>query len=260
MSWLTAAQKQELDTVGYTIAKGVIDSAWLAELRQAVAERLQIEGEQAGGEFRKEEKAERLANLVDKGETFRRVIRHPLLLEAAAHVLGPDFKLSSLNYRASEPFSNLPQPLHCDMGLLPDEQGFAVFNSVWLLDDFTPDNGPTRAVPGSHRWPQLPQTVLEDPVAPHPQEQILLGQAGDVFLMNAHTWHGGTGNRTAFARRSLHGFYVRGDQPQQQYQARLLSPATVAALSPEERHILALDDARNDALCAARTSMSGFLK
>jgi ectoine hydroxylase-related dioxygenase (phytanoyl-CoA dioxygenase family) len=78
--------------------------------------------------------------------------------------------------------------------------------------------------------------------------------------MNTHAWHGGTANRTPTPRRALHSFYCRRDQPQQQYQRRLLRPETQAALAPELRELLALDDAANDELCVAATSMSGFMK
>jgi ectoine hydroxylase-related dioxygenase (phytanoyl-CoA dioxygenase family) len=250
---VTPENIQELQEQGYTIVPQMIDPAWLEELRAAVAERMEIEGASAGAEFRKEANSQRLANLVDKGETFRRVVSHPELLAAAELVLGPDWKLSSLNYRAAEPHSDSAQPLHCDMGLLPDAQGYAVFNSVWMLDDFTPENGPTRAVPGSHRSGSLPP-------AAHPDETIILGRAGDVIMMNAHCWHGGTANRTDRPRRSLHGFFVRGDQPQQQYQKRLLRPETLESLTPELRRILAIDDPRNDELSSTGSGRSGFLR
>jgi ectoine hydroxylase-related dioxygenase (phytanoyl-CoA dioxygenase family) len=223
---MTAEQTRQLQQDGVLVLRGAMDAEWLEELRAAVARQLAIEGANAGAEFRKEEHAERLANLVDKGEVFRRVICHPELLDAAEAVLGGDFKLGSLNYRGADPHSNSAQPLHCDMGMVPDAAGNAVFNSIWLLDDFTPENGATRYVPGSHTWGKLPQQVLSDPQAPHPGERLALGAAGDVILMNAHLWHGGTANRTGATRRSLHAFFVRGDQPQQQYQKRLLRPET----------------------------------
>ncbi len=81
-----------------------------------------------------------------------------------------------------------------------------------------------------------------------------------MVVMNAHLWHGGTANRTDGHRRAIHGFYCRGDVAQQQYQKKLLSPATQAALTPGERKVLAVDDARNDALCAGETGRSGFLR
>jgi ectoine hydroxylase-related dioxygenase (phytanoyl-CoA dioxygenase family) len=102
--------------------------------------------------------------------------------------------------------------------------------------------------------------MLSDAKAPHPGERLVLGAAGDVILMNAHLWHGGTANRTDSTRRSLHAFFVRGDQPQQQYQKRLLRAGTQAALSPELRRILALDDERNDELSARGSGRSGFLR
>jgi ectoine hydroxylase-related dioxygenase (phytanoyl-CoA dioxygenase family) len=257
---VTAAEIHQLQAEGYLVLRNVIDAEWLESLRKAVAQRLELEGENAGAEFRKEENARRLANLVDKGEVFRRIIVYPELLEAAAAVLGPDFKLGSLNYREADPLSNSAQPLHCDMGALPDAKGNAVFNSIWLLDDFTTENGATRFVPQSHTWGKLPQEALADSRAPHPDERLVLGSAGDVILMNAHLWHGGTANRTASPRRSVHAFFVRGDQPQQQYQKRLLRPETQALLSPELRRILALDDTRNDELSTHGSGRSGFLR
>ena len=257
---MTEDEKRLLQEQGYLIVRGVMDAEWLAELRMATERLLKEEGADAGGEFRKEAGSDRLANLVDKGECFQRLVSHPLLLEAAEAVLGPDWKLSSLNYRAALPGERSLQPLHCDMGLVPDALGNAVFNSIWMLDDFTPENGPTRFVPGSHKSGVLPQSVLADANAPHPEEMVGLGKAGDVILTNAHMWHGGTANRTASPRRSLHGFYVRGDQPQQQYQKRLLRAETVAGLSPLLRRVLALDDERNDVVSSVASGKSGFLK
>jgi hypothetical protein len=257
---VTAEEKRLLQEQGYLIVRGVMDAGWLEELRRETARILAEEGDDAGGEFRREAGSDRLANLVDKGECFRRLVSHPMLLEAAEAVLGPDWKLSSLNYRAALPGDLSQQSLHCDMGLVPDAQGNLVFNSIWMLDDFTPDNGPTRFVPMSHRTGQIPQQVLADPNAPHPDEQVALGRAGDVILMNSHMWHGGTANRTASPRRSLHGFFVRGDQPQQQYQKRLLRPDTLAALSPLLRRVLAIDDERNDRLSSTGSGKSGFLR
>lgn len=257
---MTADQIRELQVSGHVTLRQIIDAEWLNALREAVGRLMEIEGENAGAEFRREPHAQRLANLVDKGEVFQRVVAHPEVLAAAKAVLGPDFKLGSLNYRAAEARSNSAQPLHCDMGMIPDHRGNAVFNSIWLLDDFTADNGATRFVPESHTWGKLPQDVLSDPHAPHPAEQLVLASAGDVILMNAHMWHGGTANPSTAPRRSLHVFFVRGDQPQQQYQKRLLRPQTQASLSPQLRRILALDDARNDALSENGSGRSGFLR
>lgn len=257
---LSAEQLRQLDQAGWVALPGAMDPAFLEELRAAVERLWEAEGENAGAEFRKEPGARRLANLVDKGEVFERVVSHPEVLDAVRHVIGDDFKLSSLNARSTDPLWPECQPLHCDAGAIPDEAGYSICNAIWLLDDFTAANGATRVVPGSHRWRQLPQHALADAQAAHPQEVLVLGKAGDVVVMNTHAWHGGTANRTPQARRALHAFFTRGDKPQQQYQKQLLRAETQARLSPELRRILALDDARNDELSSKTTGMSGFLR
>ncbi|HBY60294.1 MAG TPA: phytanoyl-CoA dioxygenase [Solibacterales bacterium] len=257
---VTENERRQLDELGWVVLPALVGPERLAALRARCEELWEAEGENAGSEFRQEPGARRLANLVDKGGVFEDVVSEPAVLARIAHVLGEDFKLSSLNARSTDPMTADAQPLHCDAGAVADERGFWVCNSIWLLDDFTAANGATRVVPGSHRWRTLPQDALADPAAPHPDEVLVLGRAGDVVVMNTHAWHGGTANRTSAPRRALHGFYCRGDKPQQQYQKGLLRAETQARISPALRLILALDDPRNDALCAQQTRMSGFLR
>jgi ectoine hydroxylase-related dioxygenase (phytanoyl-CoA dioxygenase family) len=257
---MTDDERRHLDDHGYVVLEGRIDRALLGELRTRILELYAVEGDRAGSEFRTEEHAHRLANLIDKGEVFSRAIVLPGLLDYIRHVLGPAIKLSSLNARSADPGTEVGQPLHVDMSAIPDERGYWVCNTVWMLDDFTAENGATRMVPGSHKWRTRPQEVLENPLAPHPDEVLLTGKAGGIAVMNAHMWHGGTANRTEAPRLAMHGFYCRRDKPQQQYQKQLLRPEVQAALSSEVRDILALDDPLNDELSSAATVKSGFLK
>jgi ectoine hydroxylase-related dioxygenase (phytanoyl-CoA dioxygenase family) len=253
-------QRRQLEEDGFVVLPGFMGDDLLAELRQAIESLFIQEGEQAGTEFKQEPGCRRLANLVDKGEVFRRVIALPALLDHVACVLGPDFKLSSLNARSVNPHSERSQPLHADMGAVADEFGYWVCNTVWMLDDFTADNGALRLVPGSHRLRRLPQEVLADPLAPHPQEVVLTGRAGSVVVLNAHVWHGGLANRTDRPRTALHAFYARRDRPQQQHQKQLVRPEVQRELSAELRRLLALDDPLNDRLSTEAAVRSGFLK
>jgi ectoine hydroxylase-related dioxygenase (phytanoyl-CoA dioxygenase family) len=252
--------KRELAETGFTILEDYMGAPMLDRMRARVDELFAEEGAAAGSEFKTEENAKRLANLVDKGEVFREAIARPEMLALVESVLGEDFKLSSLNVRSANPHSSSVQPFHIDMGLLPDARGYAVCNCVWMLDDFTTENGALRVIPGSHNWRKKPQEELSDPYAQHPQELLVTGRAGTVVIMNAHTWHGGTANRTGKERRALHSFFCRRDIPQQQYQKRLLSPETQAALTEKLRAILAIDDPMNDELSSAGSGQSGFMK
>lgn len=257
---LSEQEKRCLDEDGFVVLENYMGYELLAALRRRVEELFAEEGTSAGSEFKQEPGARRLANLVDKGTIFHDVITMPRLLACVRQVLGPEFKLSSMNARSANPHSDWTQPLHADMGAIADEKGYWVCNAVWLLDDFTTENGAIRMVPGSHRRGQLPQQALTDPSARHPQEILLTGKAGTVVVMNAHLWHGGTANRTAAPRTALHTFFARRDKPQQQYQKKLVRAEVQQRLSPQLRELLALDDPLNDAISADVVVRSGFLK
>ena len=254
---LSDSEKRQLNESGYLVLPDLMGPVLLAEVRTRVEELFAAEGERAGAEFKQEPHARRLANLVDKGEVFERVILTPRVLECMCHVLGPEFKLSSLNVRSADPHGDCAQPWHADSGAIADERGYWVCNSVWMLDDFTADNGATRMLPGSHRWRKLPPAGSSEPL---PGEQLVLGKAGTVAIMNAHMWHGATANRTAAPRRAMHVYYTRADKPQQQYQKQLLCAAVQRRLSPAARRMLALDDAANDRITAAGSGASGFMR
>lgn len=254
---LTGPERLQLDEQGFLVLPGLIDAPLLDALRRRVDELFEEEGDRAGSEFKQEPGARRLANLVNKGEIFEDVILTSRVLECMAQVLGPRFKLSSLNVRSADPHGNSEQPWHCDSAAIADDAGYWVCNSVWLLDDFTPENGATRMVPGSHRWHTVPPPGSYDA---RPDQELVTGKAGTVVVMNAHMWHGGTSNRTDAPRRAMHVYYTRWDKPQQQHQKRWLSPEVQARLTPEARRILALDDPLNDELCATGSGMSGFMK
>lgn len=257
---MTDDRTRQLDELGYTIIEDAIDRASLARIHARVNELFESEGDDAGSEFKQEAGSRRLANLVNKGEVFHQVISLPIQLQCVAHVLGPKYKLSSLNARSANPRSNTTQPLHADMSAVADRHGFWVCNAVWMLDDFTMDNGPLRVVPGSHRFGRLPQDVLDDPVASHPDEIFVTGKAGTIAIINAHIWHGGMANPSDKPRTALHAFYARHDKPQQQYQKRLLDDDVQRSLSPELRQLLALDDPLNDEFGDGYGKVSGFLK
>jgi ectoine hydroxylase-related dioxygenase (phytanoyl-CoA dioxygenase family) len=257
---MTDRERQQLDEQGYLVLENFMGERLLGELRRRISELYDEEGDRAGSEFRTEEHAHRLANLVDKGEAVHRAIALPGLLGYVRHVLGHEIKLSSLNARSADPGNDVGQPLHVDMAAIPDETGYWVCNTVWMLDDFTAENGATRMVPGTHKSGVKPQDVLADPMASHPDEVLLIGKAGSVAVMNAHIWHAGTANRTSSPRLAMHAFYCRRDKPQQQYQKQLLRPEVQAQLSGDLRYLLALDDPLNDALSANVSVRSGFLK
>jgi ectoine hydroxylase-related dioxygenase (phytanoyl-CoA dioxygenase family) len=234
---LDPAQLERLDRDGFLPIARALDGATLAALRDRVDALVAEEGERAGIEVHQEAGAARLANLVDKDPLFDAVWNHPLALCAVAHVLGEQIKLSSLNFRNALPGEG-HQSLHTDWPHAVAPGADQVCNSLWLLDDFSEENGATRVVPGSHRAGALPAEALADPAAPHPDEVLLVAPAGTCVVFNSHLWHGGTRNRSGAPRRALHGYFTRRDNPQQTVQREHLRPSTRARLSPAQRWLL----------------------
>jgi hypothetical protein len=247
--------KRRLCESGFLVLPECLTVTELAGFINRADQLFREEGDRAGSEFKQEPGTRRLANCVDKGEEFERAFENPAVLECVEAVLGPDFKLSSFNIRSAEPRSNCGQPLHADSGAIADARGYWVCNSVWMLDDFTEENGALRVVPGSHTWKRLPE-----PDAHVEGEELITGKAGSIVVMNAHIWHGGTDNHTDHPRRAMHVYYTRCDKPQQQYQKLLVRQEVQARLSPLGRKLLALDDPRNDELSERGSQISGFLK
>jgi Phytanoyl-CoA dioxygenase (PhyH) len=235
-STLDAGTAERLDRDGYAPLPGILDGAQLDAIRTRLAELLAAEGDQAGLEVHQEAGTDRLADLVNKGEMFGPCFTEPRLLACMDHVLG-DFKLSSLNFRAALPGQG-HQNLHTDWGGPVEPGEYQVCNSIWLLDDFTADNGATRVVPGSHRAGTVPRLALPDPVAPHPDEVLVTGPAGTVVVFNSHLWHGGTQNHSDQPRRALHSYFTRRGHGQQLDQKKYIRAQTLAALSPAARFIL----------------------
>ena len=242
---LTKSETETLDSQGYLSLGKLLSDEELCSLRTRIKELIVEEGDEGGFELfqskhikhPKEAGADRLANLVNKGGVFDKLYTHPKLLAAVYHVLGTEVKLSSLNYRAARPGMGL-QKLHVDWKEAVGPGDFKVCNSIWLLNDFSVANGATRLVPRSHLCGKVPEEVMEDPEAPHPDEIILEAPAGTAVVFNSHIWHGGTTNNTDQARRAIHSYFCARDQPQQTPQQELIRQETLDRISEKARWLL----------------------
>ncbi|MEM7537027.1 MAG: phytanoyl-CoA dioxygenase family protein [Chloroflexota bacterium] len=234
---ITQQHRDELDEQGFTIFYDVIDVEWREQLCQRFEDLIKEEGEQAGLEVNAMPGVRRLSDLANKGDEFIGIYMHPIMLAAAAHILQRPFKIYGFNGHDPLP-GHGHQGLHCDVGAPRSATVFQASNSLWMLDELTAENGATRVVPGSHRYPDYPKEVLADPFAPHPDEVYVTAPAGSVAVFNAQIWHGGTENRTSNKRRVIHSAYIGREYKQQLDQRAYLRPETEAHLSEAQRYIL----------------------
>ncbi len=106
-------------------------------------------------------------------------------------------------------------------------------NVLVMLDDFTPENGATHVLTGSHRQAEPPA-----PEAFDRDFQRLTGPAGSVVLFNSYLWHRGGLNITDRARVALTLSYGPAYiKPQLDY-ARMLGEDYGEGLSKQTRQVL----------------------
>jgi len=179
----------------------------------------------------------RLFGLVDQDAAFDAIYVHPPLLEAAARVIGGPFRLSSMLGRTLRP-GTAAQGLHAD--LPRDDPARPMVGFILMLDPFRADNGATRVVPGSHRWPEVPEAVLPDPAAAFEGEVLACGPAGALLVFDASVWHGHTANTSGAPRRSIQGYFVPRGAPSAFDIPSRLQPETAARISPLARYVLAI--------------------
>lgn len=231
---LTAQEQQQLDTVGYLPLPGILSAAEVAGLHQAMETIYAVE--QTGTVGGPAESS----YMQNKAPGFDICLRQPRVLAAIAHMLDGHIKSFGIHGRPHPPGGE-QQDLHVDYNGPPPTAGrYAVGNSLWMLVDFTAENGATRVIPGSHLSGQTPKDGMEDPTVPHPDEVLLLGTAGTVVVWNSHLWHGTTANRSDHIRHSLTSFFCRRDDSHMVFSSAL-SVEAAARMSAEVRCLFADD-------------------
>jgi hypothetical protein len=118
-------------------------------------------------------------DFVNRGAEFDNLYIFPPLLEACCRVIGRPFKLSSLHARTLRPGSP-SQELHVDVPR--DSADWPLLGFILMVDEFRPDNGATRFVPGSHRWSGTPEDALADLRAEHGAQLLACGKAGSAHF------------------------------------------------------------------------------
>ena len=236
---LSSKEKGFLDVNGYLPLENILTQEQIGNLIRRLDELAELEGEDAGKELHQEGGTIRVSNLVNKGPMFEIGFSHPRVLAAVHHVIGPRFKLSSLDCRMALPGQG-HQAFHADWRSGVEPGDYHVCNSMWLLDDFTVENGATRVVPGSHRSGKHPKDALEDATQKHAEEIQLIASSGTVIIFNSHLWHAGGLNQTDSRRHGMLAYYTRRDHKQLTDQRKFIHPETHARLSEAQKFILAL--------------------
>jgi ectoine hydroxylase-related dioxygenase (phytanoyl-CoA dioxygenase family) len=180
-----------LEHDGYVVVEQALDPLTVAEAR-AELEPLLAATEFGTNSFLGR-RTRRVFALFAKCRALDGAALHPLVRSIADHYLG-HHHLSSTVAIEIHP-GEAAQTLHSDDGAwpVPRSWGETVVNSIWALDDFTEENGATRLVPGSHRWPDG-RTPGDEVTVPATMP------AGSVLVYLGSLWHAGGENRSRAPR------------------------------------------------------------
>jgi ectoine hydroxylase-related dioxygenase (phytanoyl-CoA dioxygenase family) len=189
----------ELDIYGFTVVERVLTPEEAGEMRKVL---IRCEQEM-GTPHTHRGTARHVSNLPTLDPIFFKTIDHPRILPLLEHFLGKSLILGSLNSRIVTPGDGY-QGLHSDIPAdMLNPVSPVMMNTVWMLDDFTPENGATRVVPGTHKSglvvppDDMDVKHIAQPSAP----------AGSVIIFNGQTWHGGGANISKANRHALFGHY-----------------------------------------------------
>ena len=128
-------------------------------------------------------------NLHNKDLSWFKLFEHPEVLEVL------DTVLKDGSYKGADPYylnnisarcplkGNPGQQLHLDSRMAGINYCI-VANVLWVLDDFTLENGATRILPGSHKK----MTYAEDGKV-YDSEVRITAKRGSALIFNANLWH-----------------------------------------------------------------------
>lgn len=203
LTHVTPAVFEAFDLDGFVVVPGALDAQTLTELSRAFDDApAQTTGTQHVA----------IGEQTPAREAWEALKTHPWLQATAKHLLGSAFHVRDVHGRNPLPGYGL-QGLHADWTELPAGSPYVILTTLWMIDGFSPNNGSTRVVPGTHRALRSVPREMAQPTSRHPDERQVTGAPGSVLFLNGHTWHSGTLNRSQGPRRAVQLIVQRGAAP-----------------------------------------------
>ena len=194
---------QELDLCGYTILQSRFSEEVLSNLRDRLEQLLSEQEARFGGAeaLRRIGEANTLRAPLLWDEAFLNVATHPQLIEICRRALGDYFIVNQQNGIRNPPVGagHHQTSYHRD---LPYQHFVSsrplALNALLCLDAFTPENGSTHVLPGSHKVEYFP----DDRVVRALEVSVNV-PAGSYLFLNSMVFHCAGVNTTQVPRRAV---------------------------------------------------------
>ena len=231
---LPAVAVQTLHDVGFVVIPGPVSPDRLAQLAAAYDSAVASAN---SDDLSVGSTTTRVHDFVNRGPEFDALYVHQPILEACCRVIGQPFRLSTLLARTVRARSQ-SQSLHLDFKR--DMDGWPMIGFIFMVDEFRGDNGATRFVPGSHKWPIIPGDSMNAPSEDCGGQVVARGPAGSVIVYNGSVRHGHAANSSGAPRRSIPGAYIRREAQSGGNLPARMRPETLARISPLAKYLLAV--------------------
>jgi len=195
---------KEINDKGYFIIPNLI-----APEKADLARQVLINVEESDSKTKPASTIKNVPFLATKDPIFRELLCHPLIVSLWHRYLGEDMICSSWSGITLHP-NHASVSWHVDYPYWSIKAPYPTWNLsaqvIWMLDDFTEENGATGAIPGSHRY-QMPPSYgkNEFPL----EARVLTGKRGSAIVANCAYWHTARPNLTQKSRSALVGTYIR---------------------------------------------------
>lgn len=183
--------REQLHRDGYVLLRRAIPAGWLDELRAVFDVGVRPEDQ-----WPVPRDMDWRYSMLDDDATVQAVCRLPQVLAAAGELIAERFFLSQVEGR--EPLAGGGhQQLHRDLSA---QRPGDIAIALAFFDDYGPENGATRIVPGSHR-PEPGEPAFD--FNNESRSVQLAGRAGDILVFDVDLVHAGSLNSIGARRRSI---------------------------------------------------------
>ncbi len=236
-----AGHIERLHRDGYTIVEDFLDADRLAAFRAGVAPFL---GRYRGRNPFEGLKTERVYTLVARGKVFEDITDDPRLLALLDAFLKPGYLLSASHAICIHP-GEAAQALHFDDSFYPFARPRPAISMsvIGAIDAFTPENGGTVMLAGSHRWGQegiaVRDAIQQGRHIPLMDRMFKLAMpAGAIAVFQGTLIHGAGANTSDAPRLAFTNQYCEPWVRTQENFYLSVPKARVRGMSPELKTLL----------------------